>query len=256
MRPADDDHRGKTARLATKCKYCPLRRKPLFVQMTASEIAEVQRFKVGELMVEPGAPILMEGSNSPQLFTALHGMGLRYRFLPNGERQVINFIFPGDFLGLQAGLMGEMGHSIEATTRMTLCVFDRSGLWSFLKGDPERGFELAWLAAVEEHFLGRALTTVGQRTALQAIAWTIVNLYQRAAASGLGNEGAMRFPYRQKDLADALGLSLVHTNKTIAVLKSRQLIGWNEDAIQIHDLAALAEVGLTGLDPPKRRPIM
>lgn len=65
----------------------------------------MQRFKVGELVVDAGTPILLEGSNSPQLFTALRGMGLRYRHLTNGERQEINFVFPGNFLGLQAGLM-------------------------------------------------------------------------------------------------------------------------------------------------------
>lgn len=224
--------------------------------MTADDVAGMQRFKVGELVVDAGTPILMEGSNSPQLFTALHGMGLRYRHLVNGERQVINFVFPGDFLGLQAGLMGQMGHSVEATTKMTLCVFDRTELWSFIKADPERGFELAWLAAVEEHFMGDSLTTVGQRTAIQAVAWMFVRIYLRSDAGGSGENNILRFPFKQRDIADALGLSLVHTNKTIGILKSRQLIGWNGDDVQIHDLSALAEIGLTTLDRPKTRPIM
>ncbi len=224
--------------------------------MTPEDVAGMQRFKVGELVVDSGTPILMEGSNSPQLFTTLHGMGLRYRHLENGERQVINFVFPGDFLGLQAGLMGEMGHSVEATTKMTLCVFDRSELWSFIKADPERGFELAWLSAVEEHFMGESLTTVGQRTAIQAIAWMFVRIYLRSEATGISENNAMRFPFKQKDIADALGLSLVHTNKTISILKSRQLLGWSGDEIQIHDLSALAKIGLTTLGKPKTRPIM
>lgn len=242
--------------MATECKHCPLRRKPLFAQMTADDVTAMQRFKAGELVVDAGTPILLEGSNSPQLYTVLHGMGLRSRHLENGERQVINFVFSGDFLGLQAGLMGEMGHSVEATTKMTLCVFDRSELWSYIKGSPERGFELAWLAAVEEHFMGDALTTVGQRTAIQAVAWAFVRIYQRINAVSGGDMGTMRFPFKQRDLADALGLSLVHTNKTIGILKSRQLIGWNEDTIQINDLGELAKIGLTTLEGPKVRPIM
>ncbi len=246
----------KNLKLATECKYCPLRRKSLFAPMSDEDVAGMQRFKVGELVVDAGTTILLEGSNSPQLFTLLHGMGLRHRHLENGERQVINFVFPGDFLGLQAGLMGEMGHSVEATTKMTLCVFDRAELWSFIRADPERGFELAWLAAVEEHFMGDALTTVGQRTALQAVAWAFVRIYLRADASGNGVDGVMRFPFKQRDLADALGLSLVHTNKTIGILKERQLLGWSGSEVQIHDLAALAKIGLTTLDPPRKRPIM
>lgn len=242
--------------MATNCEFCPLRRKPLFAEMTASQVTDMQRFKVGEMVVDPGTPILLQGSNSPQLYTVLHGMGLRYRLLPNGERQVVSFVFPGDFLGLQAGVMGEMGHSVEATTKLTLCVFDRSELWTFIKADPERGFELAWLAAVEEHFLGEALTTVGRRTALQAVAWALVRIYLRMQANGSAQNEKMTFPFRQQDLADALGLSLVHTNKTIATLKNRQLIGWTESEIQFYDLSALAEVGLTTLDRPRQRPIM
>lgn len=104
--------------------------------------------------------------------------------------------------------------------------------------------------------MGEALTTVGQRTALQAVAWAFVRIYLRAKASGNAGDGTMRFPFKQRDLADALGLSLVHTNKTIGILKSRQLIGWSDDEVQLRDLTALAEVGLTTMDEPKTRPIM
>ena len=242
--------------MATKCKFCPLRRKDVFAQMSDPEVAAMQRFKIGELTIDAGAPILMEGANSPQLYTVLHGMGMRYRHLENGARQVLNFVYPGDFLGLQAGLMGEMGHSVNATTKMTLCVFDRNGLWPFIKDAPERGFELAWLAAVEEHFLGSSLTTVGQRTALQSLAWALVRLFFRAQASGLTDGQTMRFPFKQIDLADALGLSLVHTNKTLRVLRAKQLVSWTGDRISLSDLPTLAEIGLTDLKEPRVRPIM
>lgn len=199
---------------------------------------------------------MLQGSNSPQLYTILHGMGLRYHLLPNGERQVISFVFTGDFLGLQAGVMGEMGHSVEATTKLTLCVFDRKELWSYIKAEPKRGFELAWLAAVEEHFLGDTLSTVGKRTAKQAVAWALVKIYLRLSASGGAQNGEMKFPFRQQDLADALGLSLVHTNKTIAALKAQQLIGWSESEVHLYDMEKLAEIGMTTLQAPQKRPIM
>lgn len=216
----------------------------------------MQRFKVGELVVDAGAPILMEGSNSPQLFTALHGMGLRYKFLENGKRQVVNMIFPGDFIGLQAGLMGEMGHSVEATTKMTLCVFNRSAIWNFFKDNPERAFAITWLAAVEEHFLGDALATVGQRSAIQAISWALAKMFLRGQSLGLVNNGQMAMPYRQQDLADALGLSLVHTNKTLGALKGRQLAHWSDGVLSISDIDALAKVALLDDTSIQVRPIL
>jgi len=242
--------------LATKCINCPLRKREIFVDMSSEEVTAMQRFKVGELQVDAGTPILMEGSNSPQLFTALHGMGLRYKYLENGRRQGVNLILPGDFIGLQAGVMGEMGHSVEATTKMTLCVFDRSAIWSFFKDHPERAFSVTWLAAVEEHFLGGALTTLGQRTALQSLAWALAKVFLKGRALGLVNNGQMPFPYRQQDLADALGLSLVHTNKPLAVLKGRQLAQWSDGILSITDIDALADLALLDDREVEQRPII
>jgi CRP-like cAMP-binding protein len=242
--------------LATKCKNCLLRKRDLFLPMSGDEVAVMQRFKVGELVVDAGAPILMEGSNSPQLFTALHGMGLRYKLLENGKRQVVNLILPGDFIGLQAALLGEMGHSVEATTKMTLCVFNRSAIWNFFKDNPERAYAITWLAAVEEHFLGDAMTTLGQRDALQSVAWALCKLFRRGQSLGMVNNGQMPFPYRQQDLADALGLSLVHTNKTLAVLKGRQLAHWSEGLLSISDIDRLAQVALLDDIAVQQRPIL
>lgn len=242
--------------MAQKCENCPLRQKPLFQDLSVDEVRFMQKFKVGELVVDPGAPILMEGSNSPQLFTALRGMGVRYNTLPNGRRQVLSFVFPGDFIGMQAGIMGEMGHSVEATTQMTLCVFDRSGIWNLFKSHPERAFDLTWLAASEEHFLGEALSSVGQRSAIEAIAWALVRVFLRGTALGLVRNGVMPLPFRQQDLADALGLSLVHTNKTLAVLRDRQLASWSNGELQVNSLETLADIAQTDTEKLTPRPIL
>ncbi len=242
--------------LTVPCRDCPLRRQPLFVPFTEEEVLFMERFKLGELVVEPGATFLMEGSNSPQLYTVLRGQGVRYKTLADGRRQVINFLFPGDFTGLQAGLMGEMKHSVEARTRMMLCVFDRSELWHLFKEQPARAYDLTWIAAVEEHFLGETIATLGQRDAMQRLAWALLKIWQRLRAVGLGRNGGVPLPFRQQDLADALGLSLVHTNKTLARLRGLQLCDWSEGELRVLDPVGLAELGLVEPEPPERRPIM
>lgn len=242
--------------MATKCQHCPLHRKNAFKTMSKDELTFMQKFKVGELTVDPGTPILMEGSNAPQMFTALSGMGIRDTGLQNGERQVINFVFPGDFIGLQAAVLGEMGHSVEARTHMRLCVFDRSEFWGFFRSHPSRAFDITWLAAVEEHFLGETLATVGQRSAMQAIAWSLVKIFQRGTSLGLVTDNHMPFPFTQRDLADALGLSLVHTNKTLAKIKDRQLASWSDGVLRVNNLEELAKVALTSTDVPVERPLM
>ncbi|RVT87351.1 Crp/Fnr family transcriptional regulator [Rhodobacteraceae bacterium CCMM004] len=242
--------------MVTACASCPLRKMPLFTPFSEEEVAFMQKFKTGELTVDGGSPLLAEGSTSPQLYTVLDGMGLRYKTLPDGRRQVINFVLPGDFLGMQSGILGEMQHSVESTTHMRLCVFNRSEIFHLFRSQPQRAFDLTWLVATEEHFLGEALATVGQRSAMERIAWAFVKLYARMTALGGLDGNTIRFPYKQQDLADALGLSLVHTNKTLAKLRERQLVTWSNGELRVMELEELAAIAQLELEPAPIRPLM
>jgi CRP-like cAMP-binding protein len=242
------------------CDTCPLRQQPLFVPFTKEEIAFMMSFKTGELTVEARTTVLMEGSNSPQLYTVFSGMGTRYTTLENGRRQVINFVFPGDFLGLQGSLMGEMKHSVEASTLMVLCAFKRSDLWNLFRARPDRAYDLTWISAVEEHFLGETIATLGQRDAAQRISWALLRIEKRLRAVGLGTAGQMGssvpLPFRQQDLADALGLSLVHTNKTLSRLRDHRLANWADGVLHVLDREGLAKIALVEPDREERRPIL
>ncbi len=243
--------------MSTECRDCPLRKFALFAEMTEGEVEFMQGFKVGELVVDAGTTLMMEGSNSPQLYTALRGMGLRYKTFENGDRQVLSFVLPGDFIGLQAGVMREMQHSVEATTPMTLCVFDRKALWEMFRDHPERAFDLTWLAAVEEHFLGESLAIVGHMSGLGRIARAFVRLHDRAIATNLSINGEVHLPYKQQDLADALGLSLVHTNKTLKKLREQEVAVWRNGWLKVLSyprLRALADLNET--PQPMVRPLI
>jgi CRP/FNR family transcriptional regulator, anaerobic regulatory protein len=246
--------------MAVPCLRCPLRKQPLFTPMSDDEVDFMQRFKTGELSVDAGTTLLLEGSNSPQLYTVFSGMGTRYTTLENGRRQVINFLLPGDFIGLQAGLMGEMKHAVDASTDMVLCVFKRDNLWNLFKAQPNRAYDLTWIAAVEEHFLGETIATLGQRDAAQRIAWAFLRLEKRLTAVGLGtttqHHRSVPLPFKQQDLADALGLSLVHTNKTLAKLREKHIVQWSEGELKIFNRDALAAVAMAEPEPEEKRPIM
>lgn len=242
--------------MVTDCARCPLRQSSAFEDADPGTLAFLRKFKAGELRIDAGTSVLMEGSNTPQLFTALRGMGLRYKVLPTGERQVVNFILPGDFIGLQAGVMGEMKHSVEATTQMVLCVFDRGDLWSLYKQQPELAYDLTWLAAHEEHFLGDALASVGQLPAISRVAWALLRFFTRCKIQGLNNGNACPLPYRQQDIADALGLSLVHTNKTLMRLRREQLMSWKDGELRILDYDKLADLAVLEIDSERVRPLV
>jgi CRP-like cAMP-binding protein len=243
--------------MVTTCRHCPLRKQLIFDQFTDAEIAFMQDFKSGELRVTAGTTLMMEGSNSPQLYTALEGLGLRYKTLLSGDRQVINFVLPGDFVGLQAGVMKEMQHSVEATSDMILCVFDRKRLWELFRDQPGRAFDLTWLAAVEEDFLGERLAVLGRMSGITRVARALVRLYDRAEAVKLGQDNAMPLPYKQQDMADALGMSVVHINKMLKKLRDRKLATWRGGRLQIHDYKALCQMAeIDRDDRPPRRPLL
>ena len=125
----------------TACTQCPLRKVRLFEPFSPETLEFMLSFKTAEIQVAAGTPVLVEGAGSDHLYTVLRGMGIRFKTLETGARQVVNFVMPGDFLGLQAAVMGEMKHSVSATTAMTLCVFDRRKLWDLFTNEPQRAFD-------------------------------------------------------------------------------------------------------------------
>lgn len=242
--------------LRVRCTACPLRALPCFAPFTEEEAAFMATFKAGELDVDKGSAIVMEGFGSPHLFTVLEGMGTRSKTLPDGRRQVIGFVFPGDLIGLQAAVLEEMQHTVQASTKMLLCVFRRADFYRLFRETPERGYDVSWLAAREEFFLGDSLLTVGRRDAIAKVAFGLWTLHRRACDVGLATESAMDMPFTQRDLADALGLSLVHTNKTLRALSERQVVDWSDRMIRIHDMAALKEIAQIEDAPPRLRPLI
>ncbi len=238
------------------CANCPLRTMPLFVPFTPEELAFMRKFKVREEVFLRNDTILHEGERSSTLYTVLSGMGTRSVLLEDGRRQVINFVFPGDFIGLQSSLMGEMKHTVAATMQMTLCAFDRSRVWEMFRDHASRAYDLTWIAAVEEHFLGETIATLGQRDATERLAWAFLRIWRRLAAVGLLRDGSVPLPFRQQDIADALGLSLVHTNKTVARLRNLGLAAWQNGRLSIPSTARLATAAGVSDEYEEKRPIL
>ena len=140
----------------------------IFRPFTKQELDFVARFKKGELTVDRGATVLAEGTRNPHLYTVLPGWGFRYKMLPDGRRQIVNYAMPGDLIGLQGSLMGEMEHSVEALSPMMLCVFERDELLTLYREHPELAYDVTWLASREECMLDENLLSVGRRTAFGA----------------------------------------------------------------------------------------
>jgi len=241
---------------AISCEQCPLCASGHFRAFEPAELDFISDFKRGELLAEARSTLFVEGANSPHLYTIVSGWGFRYKTLEDGRRQILNYVMPGDFVGLQSSLFNAMQHSVECLSDMQLCLFDRARLSDLYRGFPELGYDITWLAAREEQILEEHLLSVGRRNALERAAYLMCYLFERAKAVGLFADAPEITPLTQQHVADTLGLSLVHTNKTLRRLQDRRLIQWREPGFRILDADALrALAGWDGL-PDQKRPFI
>ena len=151
----------------------------------------------------------------------------------------------------------EMQHSVEALTDVMLCVFPREKLWDLYTNYPELAFDITWIAAREEQILDEGLTSVGRRTAMERLAYLLLAIFQRAEEVGLTKGNSIQFPFTQQHVADTLGMSLVHTNKTLQRLSATKTMRWKERRFEILDREALAK--LANFEQPEakaRRPFI
>lgn len=236
------------------CADCPLRESGKYRDFNSEELAFVSKFKRGELSTDEGSTILVEGSNTPHLYTVTYGWGFRYKLLEDGRRQILNYVMPGDFIGLQGSLLKEMDHSVAALTSMQLCLFERDRLFDLYKGAPSLGYDITWMAAREEQMLDEHLLSVGRRNAFERAAYLLAYLYERSKMVGLfADSPKLISPLTQQHVADTLGLSLVHTNKTLKKLSAQNLVEWRDSGFNILDIDGLRKVaGWDGLGDQKR----
>lgn len=240
----------------TPCGGCPLNKNEHFRSLSDEQINFVSRFKVGELNVESGASILVEGAHSPHMFTVLRGWTFRHKVLSDGRRQILNYGLPGDFLGLQNSLLSEMQHSVEALSAVTLCVFEKDRINEIFQNHPHLAYDTTWIAAREERMLEEHLLSVGRRTALERAAYVLAFLSKRVMSLQRKSQGTVQIPLTQSHIADTLGLSTVHTNKTLKKLANRGLIKWVEGGCDVLDLAGLMEAAMWEDPSPVPRPFI
>jgi len=201
------------------CTECALRACGLFRPITDNELGVIAGIKREHLALPAGSEIIRAGDDAPELYTLYAGWAFRFKTLPDGRRQILNFLLPGELIGLQAAMFEAAQHGIEALTDIELCLLPRRKVWALFGQMPDLAFDVAWLGSREEHYVDDNLTSVGRRSAAERTAALIVTLYKRAKVLGLVADDTFEFPLTQQHIADALGLSLVHTNKTLARLR-------------------------------------
>jgi CRP/FNR family transcriptional regulator, anaerobic regulatory protein len=237
------------------CDKCPIAGLKDFRRFTPDELRFMKDFKTGHLTLDPGSTVLLEGTHSAHLFTVVSGWMFRHKALSDGRRQLLNYALPGDLIGLQGSLLGEMQHSVEALTKVQLCVFEKDRIHELYRTHPGLAYDVTWLAACEERMLDEHLLSLGRRSAFERAAYLLAFLHVRASKSAAFGRQKL-IPVTQQHVADTLGLSIVHTNKTLRKLSDRKLISWVDGGCEVLDMEGLRTIAGWEEQEDEKRPFI
>lgn len=239
------------------CRACPLQHCPGLRPLEERQLDYMQEFKQGEVRVERFDAVVRQGESLRRLYTVLEGVLIRYRELDDGRRQIVNFMFPGDLIGLQGAFEEPSSHSVEALLPARLCVFEQGGFSELIGQHPGLGYDLTWLAAKEETALEEHIVAVGRRSAKERVTYLAVWLLDRASGVEMVDaQNRLAIPIKQAQIADMLGLSLVHTNRTIKALARDGLVEWKPGEICVPDLDAASAFAQFDRTIGQRRPFI
>ena len=238
------------------CADCRLRSTEAFKPVNAQELSFIESFRSGAAWAKAGSAIISELNPSGKLFTLYAGWAFRYKTLSDGRRQILNFLLPGDFIGLQEEFADGPSHGVEALTDATLCVFPRDRLRDLFCQFPTLGYDVTWLSAREEGMVDENLLTTGRRNATERVAVLLMHLYRRVQRLGLAEDGSIAFPINQQHIADALGLSLVHTNKTLRALHKLGLHELRDGRLRLLNTKALQRIADYYESPKRKVPLL
>ena len=186
--------------------------------------------------------IVAEGMPPRSIFVILEGMATRYRGLPDGGRQIMTFLIPGDLCDMHVFLARTMDHSIGTITPVRIASVSRDRMMDVFTLRPRISAALWWSSMQEEAMLRERIVSLGRRDARGRIAYLLCELLWRHAAVGLTSNETFSLPLTQTELGDTLGLTPVHVNRILKEFRSSHLIAIDHRMISLLDLPGLQEV--------------
>jgi CRP-like cAMP-binding protein len=197
-------------------------------------ISDVRSFVPGDEIISAGKPVNFSS-------VLLKGLACRESVLASGQRQITAFHLSGDFCDLHTYMLKTIPDSVKAITPCRVAVVSHDRLDAITSVSP-RIAHLLWKSTlIDAAIFRRWLVCLGRQSALSRLCHLFCEFYFRHRVIGATDGLTCPFPVTQTDLADAMGLSLVHTNKTCAQIKKRGLATLANRVLTIHDWDRLRE---------------
>jgi CRP-like cAMP-binding protein len=224
--------------------------------LSAEELQALEHCAGSTRLYRSHEELAREGESAVHIGLLVSGFAFRCRVLPDGRRQILSYLIPGDLCDARQLLMAAASHSVSTLTAANVVLFARDEILRLIERLPRIGQALCWVALIEEAIAREWLVNIGQRTALERLAHLLCEIFTRMNSVGLTDRGRCELPLTQVELADSVALSTVHVNRTLQELRRRGLVSLSSGMLEIHDFDALER--LAGFNPeylqPHRQP--
>lgn len=214
----------------------------VFRSLGEREAAVVNGFRQRPTNVPANRAVINEGEVGASLYRIVEGWAYRFRRTGTGCRQIIDFLMPGQVIGLQAALLGVVEHSVTSLTPLRLDALDSRLVSEAFYREPDLALRFARHLAAEAGRVNELLTVVGCCDAVHRLAFLMLALYRRQARLGAVDPRDCPLPLRRQHLADTLGLTGAHVNRTLNRLRQDGVAVIAGHRLSILDLPQLAEL--------------
>jgi CRP-like cAMP-binding protein len=194
--------------------------------------------------IDPRLDIACEHDEIDGAILLLEGFACRYRLLPDGRRQILSYMLPGDMCDPRIFLLDHRDHSIASLSRVRIAVWPRKAVLGLTSIYPRITRAFWWCALADEGIIREWLVSLGQRTALERLSHLICELYYRLKAIDLVYADGFDFAVTQAELGDTLGLSAVHVNRTLQDMRRKRLVRMAGRRLTVLNLDALATIAM------------
>jgi CRP-like cAMP-binding protein len=189
-----------------------------------------------------GDDILREGDHSPDCHVILSGLGCRYKILPDGERQIMAFLVPGDLCDAEIFILKTMDHSVGTLCPTTTASVPGDTISEMVRSSGALSAAMWWGTLTDLAVLRERVVDHGRRGAHERVAHLLYELLVRYRMVGLAQGNAIPFPMTQADLADATGMTPVHVNRMLQKLRHDGLISLSGKTLTVLDADRLKQV--------------
>lgn len=215
------------------------------VELSQREREAIERLREAPLVRVPARQTtLSEGDNPGVVRLMAQGWAYRFKDLPDGRRQIVGLLLPGDFFDLNVRLVDELDHSIAALTPISYHAIPPEALERLASEHPRIADAFARHEHVSASIHREWLLNLGRRSAFERLAHLFLEIYMRLRESGHALEGECECPLTQNDLADATGVTSVHLNRTMQELRREGLVELKSKRLFIRDFDRLAQVAM------------